>query len=161
MENKHVGFIILGIGLVLVLIIFLFQSALRDIIDASCNLDAEHALYCPMEKSVQQQTWLSLGIVGILFLIGSVLIFNKPKEKIVIKKISNKRKRIDFTKLESAEKRVVDLLLKENGTMFQAALMEKLSIGKVGLTRLLDKLEAKQIIERKRRGMNNVVVLRG
>jgi uncharacterized membrane protein len=38
--------------------------------------------------------------------------------------------------------------------------MEKLGIGKVGITRLLDKLEAKQLIERKRRGMNNVVVLR-
>ena len=38
--------------------------------------------------------------------------------------------------------------------------MEKLNIGKVGITRLLDKLEAKQLIERKRRGMNNIVVLR-
>jgi uncharacterized membrane protein len=38
--------------------------------------------------------------------------------------------------------------------------MEKLGVGKVGITRLLDKLEAKQLIERKRRGMNNVVVLR-
>ena len=38
--------------------------------------------------------------------------------------------------------------------------MEKLGTGKVGITRLLDKLESKQIIERKRRGMNNVVVLK-
>ena len=38
--------------------------------------------------------------------------------------------------------------------------MEKLDIGKVKTTRLLDKLEAKQLIERKRRGMNNIVVLR-
>jgi len=35
-----------------------------------------------------------------------------------------------------------------------------LGIGKVGLTRLLDKLEAKQLIERKRRGMNNIVLLK-
>jgi uncharacterized membrane protein len=44
--------------------------------------------------------------------------------------------------------------------MFQSTLMEKLGIGKVGITRLLDKLEAKQLIERKRRGMNNIVVLK-
>ena len=44
--------------------------------------------------------------------------------------------------------------------MFQPDLMEKLEIGKVKTTRLLDKLEAKQLIERKRRGMNNLVVLR-
>ena len=44
--------------------------------------------------------------------------------------------------------------------MFQADVMEKIGIGKVGMTRLLDKLEAKQIIERKRRGMNNMIVLK-
>ena len=37
---------------------------------------------------------------------------------------------------------------------------EKLEIGKVGMTRILDKLESKDIVERKRRGMNNVVVLK-
>jgi len=39
-------------------------------------------------------------------------------------------------------------------------LMDKLEIGKVKMTRLLDKLEAKQFIIRKRRGMNNIVVLK-
>jgi len=39
-------------------------------------------------------------------------------------------------------------------------LMEELDVGKVKMTRMMDKLEAKQIIERKRRGMNNIVVLK-
>ena len=43
--------------------------------------------------------------------------------------------------------------------MFQSTLMEKLEIGKVKMTRLLDKLESKQLIIRKRRGMNNIIVL--
>ena len=38
--------------------------------------------------------------------------------------------------------------------------MERLNTGKVKITRLLDKLEAKDLIERKRRGMNNIVVLK-
>jgi uncharacterized membrane protein len=50
-------------------------------------------------------------------------------------------------------------LQKENGGMFQADLMEQLNIGKVKTTRLLDKLESKQLIERKRRGMNNLIIL--
>ena len=62
--------------------------------------------------------------------------------------------------MDAREKEVISILEKENGTIFQADLMEKLGAGKVGLTRLLDKLEAKQLIERKRRGMNNVVVLK-
>lgn len=158
MENKHVGFIILGIALVLVLIIFLFQGALKEIVNANCGFP--HAETCPMNEAIQQQTWLSLGIVGILIVIGSVLVFTKPKEKIVTRMVKKPQKRIDLSILDSNEKALIQILQKENGTMFQAALMEKLAIGKVSITRLLDKLEAKQIIERKRRGMNNIVILK-
>ena len=145
MENKHVGFLVLGIAALLIFIIFLFQAALKDIIVASCGV--AHTTACPMSQSVNQQTYLSLGIVGILAVIGFVLIFTKPEERIVIKKVKEKKKKLDLKGLE-------------NGTMFQATLKESLDVGKVKLTRLLDKLEAKQIIERKRRGMNNIVVLR-
>ena len=58
------------------------------------------------------------------------------------------------------EEWIIKILQEQNGTIFQAELMEKLSTGKVGITRLLDKLEAKQLIERKRRGMNNIVILK-
>ncbi|MEK6841819.1 MAG: hypothetical protein AABX91_01570 [Nanoarchaeota archaeon] len=158
MENKHVGFIIIGIAVMLVLIVLLFQSALKDIVLASCG--SPHALSCPMNQTIKQQTYLALGIVGILLVLGFVMIFNKPKEKIIIRNIKEKKKRLNLTGLDSKEKEVVNILEKENGTVFQATLMEKLGTGKVGITRLLDKLESKQIIERKRRGMNNVVVLK-
>jgi hypothetical protein len=158
MENKHVGFLIIGVAILLIVIIFLFQTALKDIIVASCG--AEHSIVCPMNETVNQQTYLALGIVGLLIVIGLVLIFTKPKEKIIIKKVKERKKRIDLSKLDKDEKKVIDLLLKENKAMFQATLKEKLDVGKVKLTRLLDKLEAKQLIERKRRGMNNLVVLK-
>jgi len=158
MENKHVGFLVIGVAALLIIIIFLFQTALKDIIVASCG--AEHSTVCPMNETVNQQTYLALGIVGLLIVIGLVLIFTKPKEKIIIKKVKEKKKKLDLKGLDKDEKKVVDLLLKENNVMFQATLKEKLDVGKVKLTRLLDKLEAKQLIERKRRGMNNLVVLR-
>jgi len=158
MENKHVGYILLGIAILLIVIVLLYQSALKEIVIASCG--AEHSLVCPMNTNINQQTYLSLAIVGLLMVISFVLIFTKPKEKIIIKKIKERKKKIDKSKLDRDEKRVIDLLLKENNAMFQATLKEKLDVGKVKLTRLLDKLEAKQLIERKRRGMNNLVVLR-
>ena len=43
---------------------------------------------------------------------------------------------------------------------YSFSLMEELDVGKVKMTRMMDKLEAKQIVERKRRGMNNIIVLR-
>lgn len=157
MENKYVGFLILGIAALLIVIIFLFQSALTQIVSSSCSMEVSA---CPMNKTITQQTYLALAIVGILIIIGFVLIFAKPKEKIIVKTIKEKKKKLDLSGLDKYEKTVVDLLLKDNGAMFQSTLMEKLNLGKVGVTRLLDKLEAKQIIERKRRGMNNIVVLK-
>jgi uncharacterized membrane protein len=158
MENKKVGYIIIGIALLLIVIIFLFQSALKEVVELSCGL--EHGLSCPMEQTVNQQTYLALSIVGLLVIIGIVLVFTKPKEKIVIKKVVQRKKKLKLDKLNKDEKKVINLLQKENGAIFQKTLMEKMSIGKVKTTRLLDKLEAKQFIERKRRGMNNIVVLR-
>ena len=158
MENKHVGYLILGISLVLIFIIFLFQNALQDIVTASCGLP--HAASCPMNQTIKQQTFLSLGIVGVLLAIGFVLVFAKPKERIITRKVKEPKKKIDLDGLDSREREIIKILENENGTIFQAELMEKLKTGKVGITRLLDKLEAKQLIERKRRGMNNIVVLR-
>lgn len=157
MENKHVGFLLLGIATLLIVIIFLFQGALTEIVNTSCSMEVTA---CPMNKTITQQTYLALAIVGVLITISFILIFTKPKEKIIIKKIKEKKAKLNLENLDKDERIVVDLLLKENGTMFQASLMEKLEIGKVGMTRLLDKLEAKQLIERKRRGMNNIVVLK-
>jgi len=158
MENKKVGYILIGVAIFLVIIILLFNNALSEIVTLSCGLD--HGEFCPMQQTVNQQTYLALGIVGVLLIVALNLIFTKPKEKIIIKKVREKKKKIDRSKLSRDEKKAIDMLENENGTMFQATMMEKLGIGKVGMTRLIDKLEAKQLVERKRRGMNNVVVLR-
>ena len=160
MENKHVGALIIGIGAVMGIIVWIFNSALKSIVGTTCT----HGDGCTMYDTIRTQTDLSLAIVGVIVAIGLYIMFAKPKieikEKIIIKKIKEKKKKLDLEGLDKDEKRVVDILQEENGAIFQSTLMEKLSVGKVGMTRLLDKLEAKQIIERKRRGMNNIVVLK-
>jgi uncharacterized membrane protein len=142
-------------------IVFLFQSTLNEIISSTCTAE-EHSISCPMTEGVNQQTYLSLGIVGLLMIVGIVLIFSKPAERVIVKKVKErvKKRQLNLEGLDSDERKVVNLLQEEHGGMFQATLKEKLDVGKVKLTRLLDKLEAKQLIERKRRGMNNIVVLR-
>lgn len=160
MENKNVGYLLLGISILIILLIFLFNSTLNEAVRNSCFLQHGDVTSCEMFDTVNKQTYLSLGIVGFIIIIGLVLIFTKPKERIVIKKFKEKKKELDLKGLDAKEREVVGILEKENGVIFQSALMERLGIGKVGITRLLDKLEAKQIIERKRRGMNNVVVLK-
>ncbi len=156
MENKHVGWLIIGIAVIMAIIVGIFNSALNNIVVASCSHGAE----CTMYDTIKTQTALSLSIVAVILIIGFAIMLTKPKEKIIIKKIKEEKKKLDLTGLEKDERKVIELLLKEGKAMFQADLMEKLEIGKVGMTRLLDKLEAKQFIERKRRGMNNIVVLK-
>ena len=156
MENKYVGGLIMGIAVVMIVIVLIFNFAMKDIVGESCTQGPT----CPMYKTIATQTWLSLSITGIVFIVGFGIMFTKPKEKIIIKTIKQKKKKIDISKLDKNEKEVIEILQKENGAIFQNTLMEKLGIGKVGITRLLDKLEAKQFVERKRRGMNNIVVLK-
>jgi uncharacterized membrane protein len=155
-ENKHVGGLVIGIAVIMAVIVLIFNMAMKDVVGQSCTQGPT----CPMYKTISTQTWLSLSITGIVFIIGFIIMFSKPKEKIIIKTIKEKKKKISLEGLDKNEKEVIEALQKENGAIFQNTLMEKLGIGKVGITRLLDKLEAKQFIERKRRGMNNIVVLK-
>ena len=154
MKNRNVGFLIMGIGVLIGIMVWIFNTGLRQNIELTCS----HGPSCPMYTTLALQTWISLAIVALVILIGIFFIFAKEETRTVIKK--EKKKSVDLSKLDKSEKQVVKILQEENGAMFQSALSEKISIGKVGITRLLDKLEAKQIIERKRRGMNNIVILR-
>lgn len=156
MENKYVGGIIIGVSLVMSFMIILFNTALRDIINATCS----HGPECSMYSTLGFYNWFSIILVAIIFVIGLSIFFRKPKERIVLKKIKEKRKKLNMEGLDKDERKVITLLQNEGGAIFQKTLMEKLEIGKVKTTRLLDKLEAKQFIERKRRGMNNMVVLK-
>lgn len=155
MENKNVGLLIIGIAIAMAIIVLIFNNALKNIVGETCT----HGPTCAMYDTIKTQTWLSLSIVGVVLVIGLVIMFSKPKERIVLKKIKEKKKRLDLSGLDKDEKQVVELLIKDKA-IFQSDLMERIGAGKVKITRLLDKLEAKQFIERKRRGMNNVVVLK-
>lgn len=162
MENKYVGMIISGIAVVMAFIVLIFNLGLKKIVGETCI----HGSSCSMYDTITIQTWISFGLAMIILVIGVVVMTLKPKEKIIEKqKIiyrnkKQKNKPLKLNGLEKSEKEVIELLRKEGNAMFQADLMEKMEIGKVKTTRLLDKLEAKQLIERKRRGMNNIVVLK-
>lgn len=158
MENKKVGWLIEGVALAMLSIVFIFNQSLKSITNATCS----HGSSCTMYTTMNSQFYLSISIVAIIAAIGLYIMFSKPQEKIIIKNIKQKekKKKINTSGLNEREKNAISLIKKENGVIFQADLKEKLEIGKVGMTRLLDKLEAKEIIERKRRGMNNIVILK-
>ena len=62
--------------------------------------------------------------------------------------------------LEEDEKKIMNLLLENNRSLYQSELVDKTGMNKVKVTRLLDSLEAQNMIERKRRGMTNIVLMK-
>jgi uncharacterized membrane protein len=159
MENRNVGYLLLGVSAIIIIIILMFNSALSEIINSSCTMAGHES--CTMDDALNKQTNLTLVIAGILVLVSLFLIFSKQSEKIVVKTVKEKRKEkvFDLAGFREEERKVFNLI-KENKTIFQADLIEKTGFGKAKMSRIIDRLEGKGYVERKRRGMTNVVVLK-
>lgn len=110
----------------------------------------------------------------ILALMGSLLgiiygyfIVNRPVYYVPRREISEERKPDQkatstqiSAKLTREEKKLYELVGQANGAIFQADLVEKSNFSKVKVSRILDKLEGRGLIERRRRGMTNIVILK-
>ncbi len=167
MKNRVVGFIILGIAILIGYIIWSFNRALTKIVSVSCT----HGSSCPMWSSISFQTNVSILIMVLVAIIGLYLIFFGKEEKIItkikkvkvypeIKKISKEDYKKIFEILTKDEKIIFEKIIEAGGAILQSELVEKSGFNKVKVTRLLDKLEANGIIERKRHGMSNLVLIK-
>jgi len=164
MQNKNVGLVIIGITLLIGFIIFSFNRALTQIVSVSCS----HGSACPMWTTLQFQTNISIGIMVFVALVGVYLIFfvkdKKKHKKVEIEQIKSKEVNKEnyqevMKELTKEEKKVFEKILDEQGSVFQSKLVEETGFTKVKVTRILDRLEGQGLIERKRRGMTNVVIL--
>lgn len=164
MENRSVGFLMIGIAVLMAFIVFSFNTAMTEIVNASCS----HGPSCPMWGTIDFQTNVSIAIIIFVVLTGVFLIFSKNEkiiEKIVkpqieVTKVSKENYEDIMKDLTESERQVFEIILDEDGTIFQSALVEKSGFSKVKVSRLLDKLEGKGLIDRRRRGMTNVVILK-
>ncbi|MEW5896809.1 MAG: MarR family transcriptional regulator [Nanoarchaeota archaeon] len=167
MKNRIVGFVIVGIAALIGFIILSFNRALTNIVDTACP----HGPACPMWGTIDFQTNISIGIMAFVIIIGLYLIFFGKEEKIITKVITVKQQlepkkltKENYRKiigdLSGDEKLIFEKILDAEGTIFQSELVEQSHLDKVKVTRLLDRLEGKSLIERKRRGMTNIVILK-
>ncbi len=163
MKNKNVGFLILGMAVILLLIIFIFNNGMTSIVNQNCS----HGPSCSMYGTIKTQTYFSLALAGFIFIIGIFLIFSKENEKLIIRKVKpygeikpKKFNENSLKNLNGEEKDIMNMILENNGSMFQSDIVDKSGFSKVKITRILDKLEGKGFIERRRRGMTNVIILK-
>ena len=161
MKNKIVGLIVVAISLIIGFITWSFNRALTATVSTSCT----HGDTCPMWVYIRFQTNLSIGLVVFVMLIGLYLIFFGQERVEIIKKIREKvksepKKNYSKIRLSAEEKKLINIVLRSEGAMFQSDLVEKSGFDKVKVSRLLDRLEGQQLIERRRRGMTNIVILK-
>jgi len=154
MKNKQVGILLIGVSLLIGYIVFSFDKALKNIVSESCS----HGSECAMWGTIELQTNIGIGLIIFILFGGAYLFFfgnrihvptnSKNIDKNILKKLNNE------------EKLILEKIKEEDGSIFQSTLVEKTEFNKVKITRILDRLEGLNIIERKRRGMTNVVILK-
>ncbi|HYD03954.1 MAG TPA: MarR family transcriptional regulator [Alphaproteobacteria bacterium] len=172
MKNRHVGILIVAIAVLIGFLVWLFNRALTGIINNSCS----HGPTCPMWGTLRLQTNIGLTLMAFIVFLGLYIIFFIKDNEHVVKEVHRevkvikeqfKPKKFDkknYSKLlhtlDPEEKAIITKLLDNEGSLFQSKLVSLTGQSKVKVTRILDRLEGKGLIERKRRGMTNIVFLK-
>jgi len=152
LAKKHIGVILVAISLFLAVLTYSFTSSILAVEDASCPLTG--TIECPHAGNLPWQSYLSYTLCVLLFALGLFLYFSKEETN------RGHSKKVKMTNLDKEEKKLVLLINESHGTIFQSELVEKSGFDKVKVTRILDRLEGKGAIERRRRGMTNVVLVK-
>ncbi len=154
LAQKRLGLVLMGLSLALFGVVFSFTNyaiTANNLLHANCPLPPD---VCPLHRLLPTESVLGFILDGIIGVMGAYLFFAKEKPA------PNKERIEKLTgTLDGGEKNILRIVT-ESGAVFQSELVEKAGLNKVKVTRILDKLEAKGIIERKRRGMTNIVVLK-
>lgn len=104
------------------------------------------------------------SVIGIIIdiclgLFGLFLLLTEKHTHKVESERQDKWKKI-VKELSGEDKLLYEIIGSSGGAIYQSQLVEKSAMNKVRVTRILDKLEARGLIERKRRGMTNLITLK-
>lgn len=164
MKQKYLGVSILVISVIVILMLFWFNDSLVEQNLSLCETTciSQGGISCGIEacpfNQVHNEKEIFLYFIGILvaFLGGIGFYLSLTKTEQVIE-----QKKYDISKLNGEEKKVF-LFIRENkdkGT-YQSNIVEHFNFPKSKVSRILDKLESNELIERKRRGMTNIIFLK-
>ena len=167
---KTIGYGLISIAVLLLVLLTFVKLDVDKQSVALCEQVSETGgdmASCPVHKS--NISWIIMFAFGIAFLMfgaGIYLVFAQEPAKPIEEKLpiiaeeKKEFKQFDLAKLDEAEKKVYELIKSRDGSAYQSDLVRETSFGKVRVTRILDKLEQMGILERRRRGMTNIIVLK-
>lgn len=174
MNQKHLGIGIIIASLIMLGAIISFRielnNAAKKIVEQNEGVCVINGECIHEETAYPVQTYGGIIVASLLFALGVYLMIASQKSNAEFDKehykahmeedISREEIEKRHSLLNEEEKRVIALLKEAEGTMFQSDLVDKSGFTKVKVTRILDVLEGKRLVERKRRGMTNVVILK-
>jgi len=161
MNNKTLGSMLVAFAIIL---LFVLTFVKRDVDKQAAelcsayqkkNLDMKD---CPVHNS--NISWLIVFAFGLGFLVLGAGIYMILFTKTAHEETKKDFKKIDPNRLDETEKKIYELIKTKGGSLYQTDIIKETGLSKVKTTRLLDKLELMGILERKRRGMTNIIVLK-
>lgn len=175
MNQKYIGIGIVIAALILLAAIISFRielnNAAKKIVEQNEGMCIVNGECIHEETAYPVQTYGGIIVASLLFALGVYLTIASKKvehsHEYIKAHTEHSKEEISREEIEKRhnllneeEKKVIALLKEAEGTMFQSDLVEKSGFTKVKITRILDVLEGKRLVERKRRGMTNVVILK-
>lgn len=114
---------------------------------------------CFRETNAEIKDWIIFFLLSVI-VFGSLFFFTRAwkKEKKVEEAKRNSFSPKSTEGLDEESKKVYELICARGGSVFQGELVKESGFSKVRVTRILDKLEMNGFIERKRRGLSNIVL---
>jgi len=155
-KNSYIGISLVIVAVVLAMVVGYFRLAVAQVQAYACGMTIEE---CPHAKNLPPEVYAGYSISLIIGILGLYLMISDLRS-VKIKSQSAEQWKKVTNALVGDEKKLYDLIASSDGVMFQSDLVEKSGLQKVKVSRVLDRLEAQGFLERRRRGMSNVVVLK-
>ncbi len=155
LNKKQAGIIVLLFSLAFLLIMIMITLEFKKLdafLHQDCSLPEE---VCPFNTLVPGQSIAGFVLTALIAAFG-VYLYTSREEKPAPQHNAPKI----LKTLQGDEKKVYEEIAKSGNLVFQNELIEKTGFSKVKVTRILDRLEAKHLVERRRRGMSNIVVIK-
>jgi uncharacterized membrane protein len=157
LQTKTLGvlIVIFAIGMAFVSVPPTIQRAVADA--AACT--STNGTPMTWYEHLPAEFFLSVSFVIIMGVIGTFLSLRshdrEKMDKAMVMKLNEVKK-----KLKGDEKTIYETVANNEGVIFQSELVEKVGFPKTKVSRILDKLEGKGLIERRRRGLSNIILIK-
>ena len=115
--------------------------------------------YTQMDLVVVLIFSIILGASGTFILLSRPVEAGEPLWKQTLEERRKRWEEVSKT-LKDDERRVYEAILEAGGMINQSELPEKTGLSKTSVSRALDLLESRGLVERRRRGMGNVILLK-